>query len=168
MANYGANLRRMFGNSQRKVRSNAGIKRGPRPGSKKYAANTAKAFAALPGSNVIVASNGGEVHVHNKPLPVNNAIGLAGMKIVGQRKTRSNKGVKRVAAIANAIGLAGMKLVGQRKTRSNKGVARPNRARANSKAAKTRKLRALARNVLGLSRVPRKGSIARIELNRLM
>ena len=98
----GTNLRALF--SQRKKRTNAGIKRGPR-----------KPKVLAP-TNVIVVNNGGVAHVAAPPK---------------QRKTRSNKGVKRgprgtviVAPINNGLGLAGMKIVGQRKTRSNKGVKR--------------------------------------------
>ncbi len=120
----------IFGNKLRKTRSNAGKKRGPRAGSKAYAKNTARAFAALPGSNVIVAANGGEVHVHNKPLRA--------------------------------------RTIGPRRQRKNAGVARPRRVKPNSKAQKTLRLRALARNVLGLKRVPRKGTLARATINQML
>lgn len=53
----------------------------------------------------------------------------------------------------------------KRKTRSNKGVARS--TKANSKRQKTLKLQALSRE-LGFKRVPRKGTMARSELNRLL
>ena len=63
------------------------------------------------------------------PRPKPN-IGLAAMKIVGQRKTRKNKGTARgPRPQPNYIGLAGLKIVGQRKTRKNKGAARGPRAK---------------------------------------
>lgn len=55
----------------------------------------------------------------------------------------------------------------RRKTRSNKGVARPTRTKPNSKRQKTMKLQAIAHE-LGFKRVPRKGTMARAEINRLL
>ena len=136
MANYGSNLRALFGNNQRKTRSNKGIKRGPR-----------KARVLAP-TNIVVVNSGGTANVVAAPGPKKTAGRTHGPMFIGPlrpQNVRSN-----------------------RKVRSNAGVARPNRVKPNSKAAKTRKLRALARNVLGLSRVPRKGTLARTELNRLM
>lgn len=114
----GTNLRALF--SQRKKRSNAGIKRGPR-----------KAKTLAP-SNVIVVNNGGVAHVEAPRVPKGRGRAVGPM-FIGPlrpqntrkvRKTRSNAGVKRAVETANLLGLAGMKIVGQRKTRKNKGVKR--------------------------------------------
>jgi hypothetical protein len=53
----------------------------------------------------------------------------------------------------------------KRKTRSNKGVSRT--TKPNSKRQKTLKLQALARE-FGFKRVPRKGTMARSDINRLL
>ncbi len=99
MANTNIGGRSLF--STRKVRSNKGVKRGPR-------------VAPLIGNrNVILINNTGVGHVKKA------------------RKTRSNAGVRRGPrgtvyrnVLNNGLGLAAMKIVGQRKTRSNKGVKR--------------------------------------------
>ena len=87
MANYYGNThiggRSIF--AARKVRSNKGVKRGPR-----------KARVVAPGA-VIQVNNGGVAHVHvAKPRP--NGYGnttIGGKSIFATRKVRSNKGVKR-------------------------------------------------------------------------
>ena len=56
-------------------------------------------------------------------------IGLAGMKIV-MRRGRAPKVVRHLITPGGSLGLAAMKIVGQRKTRSNKGKARKSRAGA--------------------------------------
>ena len=100
MANYGSNLRRMFGNSQRKVRKNAGVKRGPR-----------KARVLGP-TNVIVVRNGGVANVVAARGPKKTRGRTYGPMFIGPlrpqntrraRATRSNKGVKR--GPRNAMGL---------------------------------------------------------------
>lgn len=85
----GANLRALF--SQRKKRSNAGMKRGPRKA------------AVLKPTNVIVVNNGGVAKVMSPAKPKGRGR-TYGPLFVGplrpqntrrSRKTRSNKGVKR-------------------------------------------------------------------------
>lgn len=121
--------------TNRKIRSNAGIKRGPR-----------KPKVVGP-SNVIVVNNGGVAKIESPTVPKGRGRTVGPMFIgpLRPQNTRRN-----------------------RKTRSNAGVARPNRVKPNSKLQKTLKLRALARNVLGLSRVPRKGTMARSTLNQML
>ena len=93
---------------------------GPRP--KSNAALMKEMFKEPKGYSRRPRSNKG---VSRGPRPGPN-IGLAAMKIVGQRKTRKNKGVSRGprAKYEPNLGLAAMKIVGQRKTRKNKGTAR--------------------------------------------
>jgi hypothetical protein len=89
MAVSGSNLRALFSN--RKKRSNAGKKRGPRKA------------AVLKPTNVIVVNNGGVAKVMSPPKPKGRGR-TVGPLFVGPlrpqntrkvRKTRSNKGVKR-------------------------------------------------------------------------
>lgn len=96
MANYGSNLRRMFGNSNRKVRKNAGIKRGPR-----------KARVMRP-TNVIVVNAGGMANVVAARGPKKTRGRTYGPMFVGplrpqntrrNRKVRSNKGVARTLGL---------------------------------------------------------------------
>lgn len=103
MPNYGNTRvagRSIF--STRKVRSNKGVKRGPR-------------VAPMIGSNnVILVNNSGVGHV-----------GKTRKRTYGPRKPRSNKGVRRTVGpvlVANNMGLA--KLFRERKPRSNKGTKR--------------------------------------------
>ena len=129
--------------SSRKTRSNKGVPRKP--------------LVAAP-SNVVIVNAGGVAHIH-KP-----------------RKVRSNKGKSRPGsktyarqtAVAFAalpgLNVSPMYTAAGRKVRSNKGTVR-NPA---SKRQKTLRLRQLARNVLGLSRVPRKGTMARSTINQML
>ena len=101
MANYGSNLRRMFGNSQRKVRKNAGVKRGPR-----------KARVMRP-TNVIVVNAGGMANVVAARGPKMTRGRTYGPRFVGplrpqntrrSRKVRSNKGVARTLGLRRLFG----------------------------------------------------------------
>lgn len=106
--------------TNRKTRSNAGIKRGPR-----------KPKVVGP-SNVIVVNNGGVAKIEAPTVPKGRGR-TVGPMFIGplrpqntrrNRKTRSNAGVPRL------LGLSGMKIVVNRKTRSNKGVKRGPRTAA--------------------------------------
>lgn len=101
--------------STRKVRKNAGVKRGPRSlGLNSLFASPNNVVVVAPGPKKTRGRTHGPMFIG--PLRPQNTR--------RSRKTRSNAGVPRKVQIANALGLAGMKIVGQRKTRKNKGVPR--------------------------------------------
>jgi hypothetical protein len=102
-------LERLFAlPKQRKRRSNAGKKRGPRPGVK---AGMLPALFASPKRGARLVSPG-------------SLMGLAGMKIIKKRGRPAKSKPMRLVSPGSLMGLAGMKIVPARKTRKNKGVKR--------------------------------------------
>ncbi len=100
MAVSGVNLRRLFGNTNRKVRKNAGVKRGPR-----------KARMIGP-SNVVIVNSGGMASVVAAPGPKKTRGRTYGPMFVGplrpqntrrNRKVRANKGAKRGPRTAGGV-----------------------------------------------------------------
>lgn len=88
----------------RKVRKNKGVKRGPR------AKLSPVGLAAMK----IVARRGRPPKAQRVLVTPGSPLGLAGMKIVPARKTRSDKGKARKVSPGSLLGLAGMKILARR------------------------------------------------------